>query len=901
MLSDLRYRLRALFNRRALDTELDSELRFHLERETDKLRARGLSASEARRQAHIAFGSVDSAKEQSRDGRGVALIETTLQDLRYAARGLRKAPGFAALVVLSLALGIGANTAIFSVVNAELLKPLPVRDPASLYTLEGEKAHARDYPLFTLLRQRGDVFSDIAAVSTTDRSNIAIGGDPNSADPRPASVHLVSGSYFRVLGVYASRGRMIGPEDDQNPSGHPVVVVSDAYARRRFGRADNAVDHTLTLNATTYTIIGVAPAEFTGDVVGHPADLWIPIMMQSEVMVERPGLLTNPRPPWIRTLARLARGVSAARASAILTIMYRQILTDRFVTKQTMNSAADIAKDSMVVTSSARGYAPERATITRPIIIMWGIVGLVLIIACVNVAGLLIARATTREREIATRLAIGAGRWRITRQLLAEGMLLAALGGGAGMLVAWAGVESLDRVVNSGLDPLTLNIAPDVRVLGLTVGVCVLTGLLCGFAPALRVSRLSLVPSLKSMQSASLRPRRGRLGLGQILVVTQVGLSLALVVAAGLFARTLVNLEHQSVGFDRSRVLLAWTAPTQAGLTKARLADLYDAAIGHVGRLPGVRAVAVSSRGILGAVGSGSPIRVPGYVARPTDDYFVSWNIVTPAFFSTAGIQMLAGRDFGPLDVASGQRVAIVSEALAKHYFGGESPIGKRFGMRIGTDFPLEVIGVAHDAVDLSVRSGGAEMIYLPYRQDAEHMSDMCVIVRTDGPPAALAEPVRRALHDVDSALPVVSVSAMDEQVSRTLVQERVIALLSGLFGALALALAAVGLYAIVAQSVATRSPELAIRLALGGARGDVLGLILRESLSVVGIGIVVGLAGAQLAARSIANQLFGVSTFDPWTVGVAVILMLLAAVLAAWAPARRAALTDPMNALRGG
>jgi predicted permease len=580
--------------------------------------------------------------------------------------------------------------------------------------------------------------------------------------------------------------------------------------------------------------------------------------------------------------------------------MYRQILTDRFVTKQTMTTAADIAKNSLEVTSAARGYAPERLTITRPIFIVWGIVGLVLVIACVNVAGLMIARATTREREIATRLAIGAGRWRITRQLLAEGMLLAALGGGAGMLVAWAGVQSLDRVVNSGLDPLTLNIAPDVRVLGVTISVCVLTGLLCGLAPALRVSRLSLVPSLKSMQSTSLRPRRGRLGLGQTLVVAQVGLSLALVVAAGLFARTLVNLEHQSVGFDRSRVLLAWAAPTQAGLTKARLADLYDAAIDRVGRLPGVRAVAVSSRGILGPVGSGSPIRVPGYVARPTDDYFVSWNIVTPAFFSTAGIQLLAGRDFGPLDVASGQRVAIVSEALAKHYFGGESPIGKRFGMRNGTDFPLEVIGVAHDAVDMSVRSGGAEMIYLPHRQDAEHMGEMCVIVRTDGPPAALAEAVRRALHDVDSALPVVSVSAMDEQVSRTLVEERVIALLSGLFGALALALAAVGLYAIVAQSVATRSPELAIRLALGGAPGDVLGLILRESLSVVGIGIVVGLAGARFAARSIANQLFGVSTFDPWTIGVAVILMLFAATLAAWAPARRAALTDPMNALRG-
>jgi hypothetical protein len=290
------------------------------------------------------------------------LIETTLQDLGYAARGLRKAPRFAALVVLSLALGIGANTAIFSLVNAVLLKPLPVRDPASLYTLEGAQAHARDYPLFTLLRQRSDVFSDIAAVSTTDRSNIATGGNPNSSDPRPASVHLVSGTYFRVLGVRASRGRTIGPDDDRNPGGHPVAVVSDAYARRRFGGADNAVGHTLTLNATNYTIIGVAPAEFTGDVVGHPADLWIPIMMQSEVMVERPGLLTNPRPPWIRTLARLAPGMSAARASAILTIMDRQVLTDRFMTKQTMNSAADIAKDSMVLTSSARGYAPERAT-----------------------------------------------------------------------------------------------------------------------------------------------------------------------------------------------------------------------------------------------------------------------------------------------------------------------------------------------------------------------------------------------------------------------------------------------------------------------------------------------------------------------------------------------------------
>ena len=903
MLADLRYRLRALLRRDTVEAELDEELRDHLERETEKLIALGHSRTDATRRARLAFGSLDDAKEQSRDARGVLAFETLVRDTRYALRILAKTPVFTAVAVLSLAIGIGANTAVFSVVNAIWLKPLAIRDPGSLVMVSpDDRIQECDYPLANAFRARTDVFADLAGVGVTQRSNISIGGDPNAVEPRPAGIHMVTGNYFALLGVSAALGRVIGPDDDRLAGGHPVVVISDAYWRRRFAADAAVVGRTLGLNGLIYTVIGVAPATFTGDVLGRPAELWMPVMMQAQIMVERPGLLTNPRPPWLRMLARLAPGVTPERAAAMLTTMYQQTLMDRIPLRQTILTSAEVARERMLILPAGRGYSGARAAIARPVLITWGLVALVLLLASVNVAGLLLARAMTREREIATRLAIGAGRARIARQLLTEGMTLAAISGALGVAAAWFGIRSLENVVHSGADPLSFDVSPDGRVLVVTLVICLLTGLVAGLAPALRANRTSLVPSLIGSRDVGHRGRLARFGLGPSLVVTQVALSLTLVVAAGLLTRTLLNLRDRDVGFDRSRILLAWASPSQAGLVKDRLAPLYGAALTELSGLPGVRSVAVSSRGVLGSSATGSPIRVPGYVARPTDDYFVGWNLVTPNFFVTTGIRIVAGRAFTSGDIAGSQQVAIISQSLASHYFGIENPVGKRFGIRIADDFPLEVVGVARDVVDQSLHESSAvDMIYLPYAQDIAHLSEMCVIVRTEGPPPAFAESVRRTLRQVESSLPVLSVVSMDDHVAAALVQERLITILAGVFGALALGLASIGLYAIIAQSVSARTSELAVRVALGGSPKSVVSLILSESLMVVAAGIVAGIAITMAAVRAIAHQLFGVSAFDPATVIGAIVIMTGATGLAAMIPALRAARTDPIAALRAG
>jgi len=831
------------------------------------------------------------------------LEDEVFQDLRFGLRMLLKHKGFTAITALTLALGIGANTAIFSVVDALLLKNLPVRDPEQLVMFSypgGEvKGFSFPYSMFEQFRDQAQAFSGMFAITECERSNIRVAnGDP---DPGSARIQLVSGSYFSVLGVGAALGRTLTPEDDRAPGGHPVIVISSGYWRRRFANSPDVVGQTLTINRTAYTIIGVASPGFSGEKTGHPADLWIPIAMQSQVMAERPGLL-NGRPiaGGVRVIARLKPGVSAQQALPQTEALFRQIRLAQVGPNPPPDVLEDIAKTRLELQPEKRGYALERAYFSKPLLILTIIVGLVLLIACANVATLLLARASARQKEIATRMALGAGRARVFRQLLTESMMLALLGAALGLVLAYWVTAGLLKAVASGVTPLYLEAPPDMRIFGFTALVCLTSGILSGLAPALRATRVPLVASLKDglSSNASSRASSRRIGLSGALVVLQVALSLLLLVGAGLFVSSLRNLKAIDLGYDRESVLLVRTAPGQSGRTGATLSNLYDTVEQRLSRLPGVLSVSVSTRGLLSNNDDGSPIIVEGYTPRHNDEYFIAWNLVGPKFFSTVGMRLLAGREFEPQDNETSSRVAIINESFASHYFGRQNPIGKRVDTR-GRG-AAEIIGVVRDAKYNNLRERDVKMIYRPWRQDPAHlMEESYIVARTLADPTAVAASLRQALREIDPTLPIISIDSVEQQLERTLTQERLIALLSSLFGLLALLLTATGLYGILAYSVARREKEIGIRLALGAAPANVLGMVLRENLRLALIGVAIGIPLTLGATRLVAGLLFGVRTTDPMTLAMAVLGLLTITLIASYFPARRAAKVDPMEALR--
>ncbi|HZS07511.1 MAG TPA: ABC transporter permease [Blastocatellia bacterium] len=826
-------------------------------------------------------------------------MQTLWQDVHYGVRMLRRSPGFTLVAVLTLALGIGANTAIFSLVDAVLLRMLPVSRPERLVMFgypDGEvKGFTFPYPMFEQFRDRSRAFSGMFAITEIDRSNVMVNGEGGGREPVPVHVELVSGSYFSVLGAGAVLGRALTPDDDRTPGGHPVAVISAGYWKRRFAEAPDAVGRTLTINQTTCTIIGVTPPGFYGEKIGHPADVWIPIAMQSEVVPERPGLLTRQRGSGgVRIVARLRQGMTLAQSRADTGALFRQLRLEQAGPNPPPDVIKDIADYPLELRPEGRGYALERAYFGKPLLILTTIVGLVLLIACANLATLLLARGEARQKEIATRMALGAGRWRVVRQLLTESILLASLGGAAGLLFAVWTTEGLLKVVASGTTPLLLEASPDARILGFTAAVCLTAGILFGLLPALRATRVPLVAALRGAGSSSLASGRGRVGPGRILVVVQVALALVLLVGAGLFTGTLRNLKSQDIGFDRERVLLIRTDPGQTGRRGAQFVPLYEAVEQRIGRLPGVSSASVSSRGLLGSNDYGSPIILDGQT-RPDD---VPWDLVAPGFFETVGMRLIAGRDFSPGDNETAPRVAIVNESFARHYFGNQNPVGHHLETR-GRGL-AEIIGVVRDAKYNSLREQNVKMIYRPWRQDAAHLwNEMCVVVRTLADPAAVAANVRRELGDIDPTLPVLSTDTVEAQMGRTLVQERLIATLSGLFGLLALVLSSVGLYGIVSCGVTRRTHEIGIRLALGATPGGMLRMVLRESLLLVPAGIAVGVPAALGVTRPVAGLLFGVRATDPATISLAVLVMLAITFVAGCIPARRATRVDPMIALR--
>ncbi len=827
------------------------------------------------------------------------------QDLRYGARMLLKHKMFTLVALLSLSLGIGANTAIFSLLDAVLLRSLSVREPEKLVLFgKGEymgltnsfpngSTDLFSYPFYQTARKQNEVFSDVAALlSIPWQVHGTVGG---STEAEQMDVQLVSGNYFALLGVNPSLGRTLSDADDVNPGGHPVAVVSHAWWEQRLGADPAAVGKTITIDKTTYTIIGVGAKEFFGTTVGQAPDLWVPLAMEAQIPPAHWDGRTKPEAQDLNLIARLKDGVRTEQASAAVNLAYKQSLQDWVGAQASAERLRDIQQARIDLTPAGRGLSELRREFSLSLRILMAVVGLVLLIACANIANLLLARATARQKEFAVRLALGAGRMRIVRQLLTESLLLAALGGVAGVLLAWWGSRLLVVMASSSAESLPLNVAPNARVLGFTLCASLLSALLFGLAPALRAMRMQPNESLRGGKGAAQSARQSL--IGKALVVAQVALSLVLLVGAGLFLRTLINLQSVPTGFNTRNVMLFKIDTAMTGYKDAQIGELMRAVEEKVKTVPGVQAASFSfiifNQGIWSS---------PAFTQEQTQpegrNRSVRNNTVGTDYFATLGIPLVAGRGFTPQDNDKSQKVAVISETMAQRFFPKGSPLGRRFGINGPTSGgQIEVVGVVKDARAMSLTEELRPMAYYPHAQGSGPLNNF--VVKFSGAPDSAIPQVRRAIREVNPNLPVDEVLSLSDHIGRSLVQQKLTARLGAFFGLLALLLACIGLYGVLAYAVARRTNEIGIRMALGAQSRNVLWLVLREAFTLVIIGIGLGLASALALTKTASTLLFGLEHNDPLTIAGAALLLLIVASLAGYLPARRAARVDPMVALR--
>jgi predicted permease len=846
-------------------------------------------------------------------------MTTLLQDIRYGIRMLVRNPGFTAVAVLTLALGIGANTAIFTVVNSVLLSTLPVKDPGELSLLTNPDAHGmsmgsqdgdRDlltYAEFQAISERNHAFSGVLALqSGQQRVNVAPEGQNDEG--APASVNMVSGSYFSVLGVNPIWGRVFTTDVDKVRDANPVAVISYAFWQSRFGGANSILGRKLRIRSTSYDVIGVAPPQFRGVTIGFAPDIWVPLTMQTELYPGEDFLSVEKNPvektEWLQVLARRKPGVTPAQAKADAEVTFQQYLQSQIGTGITATDQKDFLNQHIALVEGSHGASTLREQFGKPLYILTGVVGLVLLIACANVANLLLARAASRQKEIAVRVSLGAGPGRLFRQLLTESVMLAGIGGAIGLLLAqWADALLL-QLVSRGDSPVPLDVHPDAKILGFTLGVSLLTGILFGLAPAFRAARVDLNSVLKGNSRGVVggTARGNKAPLGKILVVAQVALSLLLLIVAGLFVRSFQKLTQVQLGFDRDRLLLFDVEPLSAGYKGPAITQLYKDLAARIGAVPGVRAVSFSHNGLFSGSESSDQISIEAYTPKPGQEMHARFDHVGPNYFSTVGIPVLAGREIGPQDEGSGQRVCVINQTMARYYFGDEIPIGRRiWDMFPTTHTDCVVVGVVADAKYNSLDEKTPRRFYVPVLQPIEDSETRFARfeVRAAGNPPAIASSVRQVVKQTAATLPPIEMHTMDELVSESLTSSRMITKLSGFFGALAALLACIGIYGIMGYAVAGRTNEIGIRMALGAQGGDVLWLVLRESLLLVIIGIAIGLPSVIGAAKLISSQLFGLTAADPVALAAATALMISVAILAGYIPARRASRIDPLVALR--
>ncbi len=878
-----------LWSRRRLERELDQELQFHLERQLQDLMAAGLAPREAQRKARLAFGGLEQAKEACRDARGARWLEDFLADGRYGARLLRRSPVFACAAVVSLALGIGANTAIFSLMDLVMLRMMPVREPEGL--VQFQKHHptygrgAISYPLFQQFQRELQSFEGLLAHASLGRREISFGGQVEEAD-----LELVSGSYHSVLGIRAWAGRTFAAEVDGAPGGSPVAVISHGYWKRRFGADPLAVGRTFQLNRTVFTIIGVTPPEFFGVFVGRAPEITLPLSMDG---VARGGQswLVKPDFNWLSVMGRLGTGRSLAQARAEVKAMFSRIAAAQAARNDKALHKQAALGQRMELEPAGNGFDQLRHRFSEPLAILMGVVALVLLIACANLANLLLAKSAARQREIAVRLALGAGRGRILRQLLTEGLLLSVAGGACGLLLAaWLG-NGLVTMMSNGGPRMALEVRPDARVLAFAAGISLLACLLFSLAPAIQATRSRLQPALAETRS-------GRWRLGKALIVAQVAISLLLLIGAGLFGRSLLNMYSVDAGFERRGVLLFSVSTAKAGYQGSRLRDIQARILAELETLPGVTSASLTLLPPLSGGGWDSNVYVEGYTHAPDEDDMVHLNAAGPRFFRTLGTPVLLGREFGERDTAAAPKVAVVNQTFARYYFNGRSPIGKWISLEGPGRDPIRIVGVVKNVKYRDLRQDVPRTIYFAALQSSAGPDWHSFVVRA-ARPAEMPGAIQAALQRIDRALRITDPRTLEEHVARTILLERMLATLAGFFGALALLVACVGIYGVMAFQVARRRKELGIRLALGAGSPRVVGMILTQTARLAGVGCAIGAAGALLLTRVAEKTLFGIQPADPATFALAAGTLTAAAIAAAYLPGRSVARQNPVETLR--
>ena len=925
-LRELVSRIRGLFGKDKLDKELDEELNSHIEMLIDENVSRGMSVDEARRAARRSFGGVIQTREAFRDQRGLPIVETILQDLRYGLRMLRKNPGFTAVAVLTLALGIGANTAIFSVVDAVMLQTLPVENPQQLVVvnwtskdwpaivedLEGSNrkdstggwlSESLPMPIFDALRTQSTTLSDVFAFSANINGfNVQFEGKPYSA-----ATESVSGSYFNGLGVRPILGRMILPTDD-TPTAPPVAVLSYNFWKRNLGSDESVVGKSIVTNSLPLTVIGVAPPEFFGTQPGEDNDMWVTLHMfprlvqalnftgpvqYGDAEAAAHAYWQNSSTWWLVVMGRIKPGITESQARAELEVIFDQSI-DAMITSEKQKEN----RPAMMLVAGNKGLDYLRRRFSEPLFVLMGAVALVLLIACANVAGLLLSRATARQKEIAVRLSLGARRGRLIQQLLTESFLLAVIGGLVGLLLSRWMTELLVTLVSSGGRPIPLTVTVNSRVLLFTAAAVIITGILFGLAPSVSATRMSLTSALKEGGAGSrLGPRRSL--LTRVLVSAQVALSLVLLVGAGLFLRTLQRLENVPLGFERDRMLLFSVSPGLNGYKGETLAEYYRQVRERIAGVPVVSSVSFSSHGPVGDGSSSSSIKIPG-VTTGKEVFDLHRHLVGPGYFATLKIPALAGRILDERDDAKAQKVAVVNETLARSAFGDGNPLGKI--LRFGSDQKprdFQIVGVVGDAIYNDLRQPPPPTAYFSHLQAIEAASYMTFLVRTKIDPESVIGSLRTEVAAVDANIPITRIDTMAQKIDKSLSLERMFSRLTGSFGLLALLLVCVGLYGTMSYFVARRTSEIGIRMALGAQPARVFRMVLGEGLVLTGAGVVVGLAGASLTTRLIASQLYEVPSLDPVTFISVTLLLIAIGLLACYIPARRAMKVDPMVALR--
>jgi predicted permease len=842
----------------------------------------------------------------------LTLWDQFAQDARYAARSMAKNRLFTAMAVVSLGLGIGANTAIYSFTEAILLRSLPVGDPGRLvvfnwrskdfpavaHSFSGSNRKEPDtgmisntlpYAAMELFR-RDAMCASVLAFTNAGRLNVTVSGRTELGNTQ-----VVTGEFFRGLQLAPAAGRLLDENDDRSVA--PVAVLSHAFAEKMFGGAEKAVGQAIQVNGKPFTVAGIAPPAFYGVNSATTQDLYVPMRSLALIRVRSSAdfdqRFTDPNWYWVQMMARLQPGVTVAQAQAALAGAFH---TFEEASAKTAKEKADLP--ALLIMEGATGLDQLRFRYAKPLYILMTLVAFILAIACANMANLLLARSAARRREMAVRLSLGAGRARVVRQLLTESVLLAAAGGALGVLFAGWGIQLLTSIIGNGRENFTLRAGLNWNVLAATLALSLVTGLLFGLAPALQATRVDLARSLKQARAGGDERRRGwlRFPAGQLLVSVQIATSLLLLIAAGLFVRTLANLNAIELGFPRERLLVFNVNARQAGYRDQALTRFYDTLRARLAVVPGVRSATSSSNLLVSGSVSIGPIFVPGVVPPAKND--TARVSVGASFFSTMGIPILLGREIEERDQTSAGQVAVVNEVFAKKYFSGENPLGRRFAVE-GKVANIEIIGVSKAVRHQSLTQEIPPAVYLSYGQDTANLFGMNYEVRTAGDPLALAETVRKVVRDADSRIPVADIDTQERVINETIGQQRTFAALSSGFAVLAVLIACVGLYGTMAYSVARRTSEIGIRMSLGAQRARVVRMVLRDVILLAGAGLAVGLPVALSLSRVVQSWMFGMKAADPLVMAAAPAVLLAAALAAGYGPARRASRIDPWTALR--